>query len=74
MILEATNLSCLTQMADSHSEISLMGWKQGTKPRYSKGERLFAFWFQITGRSKLPFYRRARRLAGTSLPGMYRKL
>lgn len=35
---------------------TLLGWKQGAEPRYTEGERLVSFWFQITGseRTKLP--------------------
>lgn len=35
---------------------TLLGWKQGAEPRYTEGERLLAFWCQITGnkRDKLP--------------------
>lgn len=35
---------------------TLIGWKQGAEPRYSEGERLIAFWCEITSqaREKLP--------------------
>lgn len=35
---------------------TLIGWKQGAEPRYSEGERLLAFWAQVTGydRASLP--------------------
>jgi len=35
---------------------TLIGWKQGAEPRYTEGERLVAFWCQVTGsdRSRLP--------------------
>ncbi|MEE5136187.1 hypothetical protein V2J83_11805 [Pseudomonas alliivorans] len=35
---------------------TLLGWKQGAEPRYTEGERLVAFWCQITAndRSRLP--------------------
>jgi len=35
---------------------TLSGWKHGAEPRYTEGERLVAFWCQVTGspRDKLP--------------------
>lgn len=29
---------------------TLLGWKQGSEPRYSEGQRLIEFWSEITGR------------------------
>ena len=31
---------------------TLLGWKQGAEPRYTEGERLVAFWCQVTGLSR----------------------
>ena len=31
---------------------TLIGWKQGAEPRYSEGERLLAFWMQVTGNER----------------------
>ncbi|PTS84007.1 hypothetical protein DBR00_11545 [Pseudomonas sp. HMWF032] len=31
---------------------TLLGWKQGAEPRYSEGERLVAFWCQVTSHSR----------------------
>lgn len=32
---------------------TLIGWKQGAEPRYSEGERLLAFWCQVTGQDRI---------------------
>lgn len=32
---------------------TLIGWKQGAEPRYSEGERLIAFWVQVTGKDRV---------------------
>lgn len=31
---------------------TLSGWKHGAEPRYTEGERLVAFWCQVTTRSR----------------------
>ncbi|MBI6848617.1 MULTISPECIES: hypothetical protein [Pseudomonas syringae group] len=35
---------------------TLLGWKQGAEPRYTEGQRLVAFWSQVTmsDSTKLP--------------------